>query len=57
MIHYERDLLLDYFGMKTLMRSYLMKNSDNNIVERPQHMWMRIAIFLHRDNFELVKET
>lgn len=57
MIVYERDFLLDYFGMKTLVRSYLMKNESKEIVERPQHMWMRIAIFLHRDNFELVKET
>jgi ribonucleotide reductase alpha subunit/intein/homing endonuclease len=57
MIDFERDFLLDYFGMKTLMRSYLMKNENKNIVERPQHMWMRISIFLHRDNFDLVKET
>lgn len=57
MIDFERDYLLDYFGMKTLMRSYLMKNEEKVMVERPQHMWMRIAIFLHRDNFELVKET
>jgi len=57
MMYYERDFLLDYFGMKTLVRSYLMKNEANEIVERPQHMWMRVAIFLHRDNFELVKET
>lgn len=57
MIHYDRDFLLDYFGMKTLVRSYLMKNNDKQIVERPQHMWIRIAIFLHRDKFELVQET
>ena len=57
MIFYDRDFLLDYFGMKTLVRSYLMKNEAKEIVERPQHMWMRIAIFLHRDNFEMVKET
>lgn len=57
MINYERDFLLDYFGMKTLVRSYLMKNVSKEIVERPQHMWMRIAIFLHRENFKLVKET
>lgn len=57
MMDFDRDFLLDYFGMKTLVRSYLMKNNDKEIVERPQHMWMRIAIFLHRDNFTLVEET
>lgn len=56
MIDYERDFLIDYFGMKTLMKSYLLKK-DSVIIERPQHLWMRVAIFLHRDDFEAVKET
>lgn len=56
MIDYERDFLIDYFGMKTLMKSYLLKK-DNVIIERPQHLWMRVAIFLHKDDFDAVKET
>jgi ribonucleoside-diphosphate reductase alpha subunit len=64
MIDYERDYLIDYFGFKTLERAYLFK-VDNKIVERPQHMWMRVAIGIHcdskSDNLEetlrLVKET
>ncbi len=65
MIDYERDYLIDYFGFKTLERSYLFK-VDNKTVERPQHMWMRVAIGIHgyTDNsytkekaLQLVKET
>ena len=57
MVH-DRDFLLDYFGMKTLIRSYLLKSENkDNVIERPQHMWMRVAIFLHRDNFVKVQET
>jgi len=41
-----RDYLLDYFGFKTLERSYLMK-INGKIVERPQYMWMRVAIGIH----------
>ena len=48
MIDYNRDYLIDYFGFKTLERSYLMKNKDKN-VERPQHMWMRVALGIHGD--------
>lgn len=46
MIDYTRDYLFDYFGIKTLMRSYLLKINEK-IVERPQHMWMRVAIQIH----------
>lgn len=56
MIDYERDFLIDYFGLKTLMKSYLLKK-DNVMIERPQHLWMRVAIFLHKDDFDSVKET
>jgi ribonucleotide reductase alpha subunit len=45
-IDYSRDFLLDYFSFKTLERSYLLK-VNNEIVERPQDMFMRVAIFLH----------
>jgi ribonucleoside-diphosphate reductase alpha chain len=61
MIDYNRDYLIDYFGFKTLERAYLFR-VDNKIVERPQHMWMRVAIGIHGDlnnpnSLSLVKET
>ena len=56
MLDYSRDYLIDYFGFKTLERAYLMK-ADGIIVERPQHMWLRVAISIHKDNFIKVKET
>jgi ribonucleoside-diphosphate reductase alpha chain len=43
MIDYERDFRFDYFGIKTIQRSYLM-NVGKRIVERPQDMWMRVAL-------------
>ena len=56
MIHYERDYLFHYFGFKTLERAYLMR-INNKIMERPQHMWMRVALCIHGNNLEKVKET
>jgi ribonucleotide reductase alpha subunit len=62
MIDYNRDYLIDYFGFKTLERAYLFK-VNGKIVERPQHMWMRVAIGIHGDlsngskSLELIKET
>ena len=66
MIDYERDYLIDYFGFKTLERSYLFKVGKKT-VERPQHMWMRVAIGIHgytgshgytkEKALQLVKET
>ena len=56
MIHYSRDYLIDYFGFKTLERAYLMK-CGNKIIERPQHMWLRVAIGIHGDNLNRIKET
>ena len=64
MIDHERDYLIDYFGFKTLERAYLFR-VNNTIVERPQHMWMRVAIGIHGDlnnenqeeTLRLVKET
>jgi ribonucleotide reductase alpha subunit len=55
-IDYSRDYLIDYFGFKTLERAYLIKVNDK-IVERPQHMWLRVAISIHKNNLQLVKET
>ncbi len=45
-INYDRDYLIDYFGFKTLERAYLFK-INGKVVERPQHMWMRVAIGIH----------
>ena len=56
MIIHDRDYLIDYFGFKTLERAYLFK-LKNTIVERIQHMWMRVAIGIHGNNIDLVKET
>ena len=53
---FDRDFLLDYFGFKTLERAYLMK-INGVIVERPQHMWMRVAIGIHGEDFEAAKMT
>ena len=53
---YERDFLIDYFGFKTLERSYLIR-VDDIVIERPQHMWMRVALGIHGGNLEKVKET
>ena len=55
-IIYDRDFSYDYFGYKTLERSYLMK-IDGKIVERPQHMLMRVAVGIHGENIEKAIET
>jgi len=56
MIDYSRDYMFDYFGFKTLERAYLLKKSGK-VIERPQHMWMRVSIQLHGSNFSKVQET
>ena len=53
---YSRDFLVDYFGFKTLDRAYLMRVSGTT-VERPQHMWMRVAVGIHGFDLVRVKET
>ena len=55
-IDYERDYAFDFFGFKTLERAYLMR-CNKIIVERPQHMLMRVALTIHGSNMEKVKET
>ena len=55
-IIYDRDFGYDYFGFKTLERSYLMK-AAGQIVERPQHMIMRVAVGIHKEDMEAVIET
>tara|TARA_Y100000816_G_C26107178_1_gene588724 strand:+ start:194 stop:2581 length:2388 start_codon:yes stop_codon:yes gene_type:complete len=56
MIDYDRDYLIDYFGFKTLERAYLLK-VGSKIVERPQHMWMRVSVAIHGKNMSKVRET
>lgn len=55
-IIYDRDFGFDYFGFKTLERSYLLK-VDGQIVERPQHMYMRVAIGIHKEDIESAIKT
>jgi ribonucleoside-diphosphate reductase alpha subunit len=56
MIDYSRDFKFDYFGFKTLEKGYLLKQ-NGKIIERPQHMWMRVAIQIHGKDLDAVKET
>ena len=58
---YSRDYLIEYFGFKTLDKSYLMK-INKQTVERPQHMWLRVSIGIHTKktgeyNMDRIKET
>lgn len=55
-IVYDRDFRYDYFGFKTLMRSYLMR-LDGDTVERPQQMLMRVAIGIHKNDINAVLKT
>jgi ribonucleoside-diphosphate reductase alpha subunit len=55
-IIYERDYHFDFFGFKTLEKSYLLK-LHNKIVERPQHMFMRVALGIHKTDVEAAIET
>ena len=60
MIHHERDYLIDYFGICTLKKAYLLK-SDNKYIERPQHLFMRVALGIHgldeKPDFAKIKRT
>ena len=55
-IIYNRDFNYDYFGFKTLERSYLLR-INGKIVERPQHMLMRVSVGIHLNDLEAVIET
>ena len=55
-IIYNRDFGYDYFGFKTLERSYLLK-INGNIVERPQHMLMRVSVGIHKEDLDAAIET
>lgn len=52
LIDYQRDYDLDYFGFKTLEKGYLLKLSSGEIIERPQHLFLRVAIGIHWDEWE-----
>lgn len=53
---YNRDYLIDYFGMRTLERAYLLRK-NKKILERPQHLWLRVSIGIHGDDLERIRET
>ncbi|XP_026288554.1 ribonucleoside-diphosphate reductase large subunit [Frankliniella occidentalis] len=55
-IIYDRDFSYNYFGFKTLERSYLLK-IGGKVVERPQHMLMRVAVGIHGDDIDAAIET
>jgi ribonucleoside-diphosphate reductase alpha chain len=55
-IIYDRDFGYDYFGFKTLERSYLLK-MNNRVAERPQHMIMRVAVGIHKNDIEAAIQT
>jgi len=55
-IIYDRDFGYDYFGFKTLERSYLLK-LNGQVAERPQHMIMRVAVGMHKDDIAAAIET
>ncbi|MCB9034860.1 MAG: ribonucleoside-diphosphate reductase subunit alpha [Chitinophagales bacterium] len=55
-IVHHRDFNYDFFGFKTLERAYLLK-VNNKIVERPQHMLMRVAVGIHQNNIDAAIET
>ena len=56
-IKYERDYEFDFFGFKTLERAYLLKDANRNILERPQHLWMRVSLALWPDDLDKAFET
>ncbi|HEY8959410.1 ribonucleoside-diphosphate reductase subunit alpha [Chitinophaga sp.] len=55
-IIYDRDFAFDYFGFKTLERSYLLK-TDGKVQERPQHMLMRVAVGIHKEDIDSAIKT
>jgi ribonucleoside-diphosphate reductase alpha chain len=66
MLRFERDERFDYFGFKTMEKAYLLRTLDpedptnpqkKTIVERPQHMLLRVAIEIHQNDLKRVKET
>ena len=56
LVDHNRDYLIDFFGFKTLERGYLI-HVDKVIIERPQYLWLRVAICIHEEDLCAVKET
>ncbi len=60
-IIHSRDYLFDYFGFKTLESKYLLKiyigKNENKVIERPQFMWLRVALGIHLGDLEKILET
>lgn len=59
LVDYNRDYLLDFFGFKTLERSYLLKTQSGHFMvqERPQHMYIRVSVGIHGNDLAKVKQT
>ena len=55
-IVHDRDFIYDYFGYKTLEQNFLMK-INGKVVERPQHMFMRVAVAIHKNDYNKAIET
>lgn len=55
-IIYDRDFAFDYFGFKTLEKSYLLR-IDGEVAERPQHMYMRVAVGIHKNDIDSIIKT
>ena len=53
---YDRDYNFDYFGFKTLERSYLIR-TNGKVTERPQHLFMRVALGIHKEDIQAAIET
>lgn len=56
-IDYQRDYDFDFFGFKTLERAYLLKDANLKVQERPQHLWMRVALALWHNDLPRAFET
>jgi len=56
-IKHDRDYEFDYFGFKTLEKSYLLKDTAGMVLERPQHMWMRVSLALWGSDLDKAFET
>lgn len=55
--NFERDYDFTYFGYKTLEKSYLNKKIDDTLLERPQHLWLRVATYLRMPDISKIKEV
>lgn len=57
LIDYDNDYTHDFFSIKTLERSYLLRNNEGKLIERPQDLWMRVSIGIHGEDWENVEKT